>query len=433
MLHRLKNILNTSPLLKVTTYNSLSVVVKMSTGLAVSKLTAYFLGTQGIAFIGNLRNFLNIIHNFSTGGLERAVVKYASETQSSGSQRKVFISSLLGIGIGVCSAVMLLVFFLAKHINVLLFNENDYTAVIRWLAIILPLHVLHVYVLAMLTAFEKFKQIVHIQLISHVLNLLLFSILVYFFAIEGALFTLVILPSAMLFFSLYYFRSYFSIFFLFSWAAIEKQQLANFGQYALMTLVSSISFPIAYIAIRNLLIAEVTTEAAGLWEATNRISMYYLMFVLSILNLFILPKLIKASTQAQFRAIVLHFYKQVIPLFVIGLALVYWLRVHLLRLIFTEEFIPAESLFLYQMAGDFFRVISLVMVYQFHAKQKTLAFIATDLFLVLSLYFCSRWWIFQWGVQGAVFGHFIAYVAYFLVIITYFRKVFLYPLFKRSK
>ena len=81
MIKRLKNIILASPLLKVTSFNSLSVLIKMITGLGVSKLTAYFLGPQGVALMGNFRNFLNIAHNFSAGGLERAVVKYAAETE----------------------------------------------------------------------------------------------------------------------------------------------------------------------------------------------------------------------------------------------------------------------------------------------------------------------------------------------------------------
>jgi PST family polysaccharide transporter len=142
--------------------------------------------------------------------------------------------------------------------------------------------------------------------------------------------------------------------------------------------------------------------------------------------------LVKAKDNAAFKAIVFSFYKQIIPLYAIGLVLVFFIKKQLLLLVYTAEFLPAENLFLYQILGDFFRIITLVMVYQFHAKRMTFSFILTDLFLALSLYICSTWYIDKIGLEGAVFGHFITYVAYFVVILMYFRKVFVYPLFRKT-
>ncbi len=432
MIKRLKNIILASPLLKVTSFNSLSVFIKMITGLGVSKLTAYFLGPQGVALMGNFRNFLNIAHNFSAGGLERAVVKYAAETENLKEQQKAFISSLLGIGLMVCLGVGLLIFGLSSQINQILFNEKDFTVIIQFLAIILPLHVLHVYVLAMMKAFEEFNKIIRVHIIGHVLNLIVFSLLVYQFNLKGALYTLIIIPSALVFFSLLYFKAYWSLFNLFSWKNIKKKVLKNFGHYALMALISSISFPLVFLGIRNLLIADLSEADAGYWEAVNRISSYYLMFVLSILNLFILPKLVKAKNNTDFKNIVFNFYKQLMPIYILGLTLVYFIREELLLFVFTEEFLPAQNLFLFQILGDFFRIITLVMVYQFHAKRMTISFILTDLFLAVAILGCSYFMIKEIGLEGAVLGHFIAYVAYFLVILFYFRKTFIYPLFRKA-
>ena len=82
MLKRLKSVVQQSTLLKVSSFNGLSVVIKMITGLGVSKLTAIYLGPQGIAILGNLRNVLEIFHKFSSGGLANAVVKYSAEHKS---------------------------------------------------------------------------------------------------------------------------------------------------------------------------------------------------------------------------------------------------------------------------------------------------------------------------------------------------------------
>jgi PST family polysaccharide transporter len=170
------------------------------------------------------------------------------------------------------------------------------------------------------------------------------------------------------------------------------------------------------------LINNIGEVGAGYWESTIRISNYYLLFVLSLLNLYILPKLAEAQTKLQFREIILSFYKQILPFFILGLVLVYLLRDWIVRLIFSEEFLPATDLFFWQMLGDFFRVLALVMVYQFHAKKMMWHYILTDLFLALGLYFSALFLIPKVGLEGVVIGHALTYFLYFILILTVFRK-----------
>ncbi|MCH8533936.1 MAG: O-antigen translocase [Flavobacteriaceae bacterium] len=431
MRKRLKKIINHSPLLKVTSLNSVSVFIKMITGFIVNKLTAKFLGPEGMALIGNLRNFLNISHNFSVAGLEKATVKYAAESIANQEKQRTFISTLLGIGFVVCLIIGLLIFSFAEVINNQLFYKNNFTHIIQVLAFILPLHTLNVYLVAILKAYEEFTVVIKIHIIGHLLNLTLFSFLVYFYSLEGALYTLIILPSILVFASLYYFKAYWSIFKLFSFHKLDSKLTKNFGHYALMTLVSSISFPLMYLGVRNGIISELSKEAAGHWEAMNRFSVYYLMFGQNVISLYILPKLIKANSSAQFRAIVWKFYKEVIPFYLVGMICIYLFREPLILLVYTDDFLPTSDLFLYQILGDFLRLLALVISYQFHAKRMTLAFITTDLLLALCLFFFSIIFLKTIGFQGVAFGHFIAYLVYFMVILIYFRKTFIVPLVQK--
>ncbi len=57
-----------------------------------------------------------------------------------------------------------------------------------------------------------------------------------------------------------------------------------------MAIVSGFALPFVMIAIRNYIIKVEGMEAAGYWEAMNRISVYYLMFVNSIMTLYFLPR-----------------------------------------------------------------------------------------------------------------------------------------------
>ncbi|SDG57578.1 O-antigen translocase [Psychroflexus sediminis] len=422
VLKRLKTAIQQSVLLKVTSFNSFSVLIKMMTGLGVSKLTALLLGPQGLALIGNMRDALELFHKFSSGGLANAVVKYSAENKSNPKAFSSFLSTLVWSGIIACSLVMAMIFLFSEFINAFIFGSRDFVFIIRVMAFVLPLHVMNIYLMSILKGFSEFSKVIKINIASHILNLLLFALLVFAVDLKGAILSVVLVPSAMLFFTLYHVRNYFGRLNSFSWSEFSSPMLKNLGQFAFMTLISSVSFPLVFLGIRNFLINTLGEAEAGYWEAILRISNYYLLFVLSLLNLYILPKLAEAQTKSEFREIIFSFYKQILPLFALGLIVVYLLRDLIVRLIFSEEFLPAADLFLWQMFGDFFRILALVMVYQFHAKKMMWHYILTDLFLALGLYFSALYFIPRVGLEGVVIGHALTYVVYFLIILSLFSR-----------
>ena len=422
MLKRLKTIVQESPLLKVGSFNSLSVLIKMIAGLGVSKLTALYLGPQGIALLGNLRNSLDIFLKFSSGGLDNAVVKYTADYQSNPKMLQQFLSTLIWLGLGSCILSIAVIFICSETINDAIFGDRNYVSIIRILAILLPLHVVNIYFISILKGIGEFHKVIRINIASHVLNLIVFALLLIYIDLEGALLAIIIVPSAMLFVTLYHCQSYVGDLKTFSITSFSKPVLKNLGQFAFMTLISSITFPLVFIGLRNYIIQSIGEEEAGYWESMLRISSYYLMFVLSLLNLYILPKLAEAKTKAQFRVVVWSFYKQILPFYVSGLLVVYLLRDWIVKLVFSEEFLPAADLFFWQILGDFFRILALVMVYQFHAKKMVWHYILTDLFLALCLYFSALYFIPKVGLEGVVIGHAFTYISYFFLILFLFRK-----------
>lgn len=422
MLKRLKSVVQQSTLLKVSSFNGLSVVIKMITGLGVSKLTAIYLGPQGIAILGNLRNVLEIFHKFSSGGLANAVIKYSAEHKSDPEAFSSFLSTLIWSGLVMCVFTMAVILVFSEFINTLIFGSRNFVSVIRLLAFVLPLHVINLYLISILQGFNAFSKVIKINIASHFLNIIAFALLVYWLNLEGALFTIVIVPSAMLIFTLYYVQSWFGAITSFRWSRFSTPVLKNLGQYAFMTLISSLTFPLVFLGIRNLLIDSLGESNAGFWESTVRISSYYLLFILSLLNLFILPKMAEAQKSSEFRAIVFNFYKEILPFFVVGLILVYILRDWIVTLIFSKDFLPAADLFFWQIIGDFFRVLAMVMVYQFHAKKMLWHYIITDLFLALSLFLSAIYLVPKIGLEGVVLGHALTYILYFLIILFIFRK-----------
>jgi len=426
MLKSLKKLVAQSPLLQVTSFNSLSISIKLVSSLVVAKLSAILLGTQGVALIGNMRNALSIFHNFASGGLDKAVVKYTSDTHLKPAAYQVFISTLFWVFVGLSIIVFTVVFVFSKSLSTLVFNDVTYAFVFKWTALLLPIYALNVYILNILKGLSQFKHVIRIHIFSHLLNLIVFTLLIYTYDLSGALMAVVVVPSASLVFS-FVLASRYLDFSTVNFKVFSILQLKNFGQYAFMTLISAVTFPMVYLGIRQYLTTHIDIDAAGYWEANFRLSTFYLVFMQSLLNLYILPKLVEAKTQKGFQSTVLEFYKQIIPLFAVGLLLVFLLKKYIILLVFSEEFLPVKSLLGWQIIADFFRILALVMAYQFHAKKMLWHYVITDLLLALGLYFSAVFFVDIYNLKGVVIGHAITYILYFVMIALLFRKPILNP------
>lgn len=423
MLRHIKKMISQSPILKVTGFNSIGILVKILSSFIVSKLTAIFLGTNGLALIGNLRNALSILQNISTFGLSKAVVKYSSEYKNDNTAYKTFISTLFWLLAGVSLIVLVLVFAFSKNLSIYVFEDQKYQFVFRWMSVLLPLYALNTFLIAILQGFEKFKKVININIIIHLFNVALFSFLIYRFYLEGALMAVVIVPSASLLITLLLANQEFNLLNNFDLKILSKTQLKFFGEYAFMSLISAVTFPLVYLSIRQTISDHIDIDAAGYWEACFRLSTFYLLFIQSLLSLYILPKLVQAKTKEQFRAIILSFYKQVLPIFAFGLLLIFISRDYLILLVFSEEFLPVSSILGWQIAGDFFRVMALVLSYQFHAKKMVWHYVLTDLFLAIGLYISAYFGLKYFKLQGVVMGHAVTYIIYFILILFIFRHL----------
>ena len=73
-------------LIKVFSLTALSTSVKMVTALITTKVVAIIVGPSGVALLGQLTNFVTIILNLASGGINNAITKYIAEYKESDSK-----------------------------------------------------------------------------------------------------------------------------------------------------------------------------------------------------------------------------------------------------------------------------------------------------------------------------------------------------------
>lgn len=374
-----------------------------------------------MALIGNMRSFLKSMQSIGSLGIYNGVVKYISDFKNDAVKLSKTLSTAYYLGFLSTVLISLLTYYNAELINNFLFSDQyDFIYVIKIMALALPFYSLNLFSFSIMNGFAKYSFLMIINIIGQIMGLSVTLLLIWQNNIDGALISVVISPSLMFLITLVGILNRKNFTSMIKVTSIDVAWLKKFSPYALMAVVSGIAFPFVIIAIRNHIISVEGLKEAGFWEAMNRISSYYLMFVNSIMALYFLPRFAEIENKQEFRDEIFDFYKTIIPVFALGLLVIYLLRPFIVTLLLTDEFIPVEDLFGWQILGDFVKVLSVVIAYQFIAKKMFWHFIITEMFLLLMTYFTSIYLIDIYGVKGANMAHFVSYVLYYIVILIIF-------------
>lgn len=409
------------PLFKITSLNSVHILLKLIFGFITSKALALFVGANGMAYVGNFRAFLNVLENFSLLGIQNAVVKYVSEFQHDKLKLKSVLATF-GILLLVSSMfISLILIFGANFLSKQLFNHSElYGFLFYVLAILFPLYVFSTFCISVVNGFQEYKNVIYIQIISSGIALIFSIFFIYYYSTIGALVSLIFAPIFVFFVSLFYLKKHIRFRNVLSIDFFDFKILKNLSEYVLMALVSGVIGSFVLLEIRTDIVSITGLQNAGIYEGLQRISFYYLLFVSSIMAIYFYPKL--AETNSNSKEIVLHYLKTIIPLFTIGLVIIYFLRKLIIQVLFSSEFESMESLFLWQLIGDVLKATSLIFGTLLIAKKQTKVFIITEIISLCIMYFSSNLMLHSIGINGIVQAYAFTYLIYLVVLVIYFRK-----------
>lgn len=384
---------------------------------------AVFVGPSGLALVGNFRNFITSIETISTLGLQNGVVKYVVDAKDDPpALQKVLATVFISLSamVVLLSAGLLL---FAHFWSVWLFGPaSEFHIVFIALALALPWYAASILLVSVLNGLGQFQQVIRVNLWGNFLGLLISLVLVWQLHTQGALLSLVIPPALLFVVVCYYLNQKIHFSDLLSWQAFDRQLLWQLSSYSLMALVATVLGPLVYVQVRNIVIGQLGLVQAGYWEAMTRISSYYFLFIATLLSVYFLPKLSQAKTNKATQQVFFSYYKLVLPLFVLGLFILYLGRNFWVPLLFSKAFSPVTDLFLWQMVGDVFKAASLILGYQFFAKKMTVSFILCELASLGAFYVCTLICLPRFQLQGVVMAQAMAYVGYFFLLVWVFRK-----------
>ncbi|WP_166967619.1 O-antigen translocase [Yeosuana marina] len=433
-MRKLIDYINKNVLVRVASLQTASVLTRIIAGVLTSKAIAIFIGVEGLALIGNLRNFVSSVQTVSILGFYNGTVRYVAEFKDNAIKLSRVLSTVFYFGFIATILVSFTCYLNAESINNLIFpSYNNYAYVIKIFALVLPFYALNMFSFSIMNGYSNYKMLIIINIIGQILGVSITLLLIYQNKIDGALISIAIAESLICLITLVGIINRRSLVPLIKVKSVSFSFFKKMSSYSLMALFSAVILPLIVLAIRSHIIDTIGYKDAGFWEAMLRISKYYLMLVSSLMAFYILPRFSEIEDVKEFRKEVFSFYKTVMPMFALGLILIYFLKSYIVTAIFSDEFGPVGELFMWQLLGDFLKVLSIVIAYQFLAKKMFWHYLITEAFLVIILYLTSIYFIDLYGVKGAVIGHFVSYLMYYALILTIFgTSLFKVDTFKKA-
>jgi len=141
------------------------------------------------------------------------------------------------------------------------------------------------------------------------------------------------------------------------------------------------------------------------------------------LGTYYLPKLSSLKEEGEIRDEVFKSFKIIMPLVILGCTIIYFFRFLIISILFTKNFAAMETLFFWQLLGDFFKISSWILGYIMIAKSMTKFFLITEIFFS-TIYVLLGWFFLKYfGIQGVTMAFALNYLLCLLYMIYVFRKL----------
>lgn len=420
---KIPDFIKSNLLLKVTSVNSFVIGVRLVISFFIQRLLADVVGETGIHKIGQLRSLTQILSSFGSLGIFNGVVKYTAEFKEEKEKlRQLFSTTAVFTLLGTIVSGFVL-FIGAGYWSEKLFSSEEYSYIIKLTAIIIPFISIQRVFNGVINGLSDYKKFGKIELISYIISAALTVVFLIRYNIDGALVAIALTPVIQVSIMLVMFLKVLKKIIPFNEITLSTPFAKNLLAFTLMSFVSTVLLQYAIIDIRSMITNTISEEDSGIWTALSFISSNYMVFIGGILTLYVIPKFAGIYTQKEFTKELLNIYKTLLPLFGIGMLLIYFGRQLFIDYIYVG-FDAMNPLFKWQLLGDFVRLASIILAHQFLAKKMVRNFIFSEILSIALFYGFTYYLTPIYGVEGVVMAHLGSYIIYFLVVLFLVYRYF---------
>lgn len=402
-------------LIKTSVLSAIATIIQVISGFIVTKVIAVYVGPAGLAIIGQLQNFINLVLLASGDFFKTAITKYTAQFQDDEIKKHEIWSTAIKIAGVLYIVVFVSLFFFSNEISAYLLTSSQYGYVLKILAFSIPFFVLNGLLLAILNGQRQIKQYITLSISLSIVSLVLVAILSIFYALEGALVAYVINQSVVLLVTLFYLRKE-------SWLKLKSfsyklkqenvKKILGFGAISFTAVIASNS---SMLYIRDYISTTVSLESAGHWQAIWILSTVSLSLITTSLVTYLLPTLSSIKEKHLMSSELKKALYLILPIASAISLSMYLLRDFIIEMLYTKEFLPMGELFLWQMIGNVIKACASLFSFVFSSKAMVKYIVVMESTLALLMMVLSVYFIDIYGLVGVTYAYAINTLLYLLI------------------
>lgn len=404
-------------------------------GLLTIKIVATYGGAAQLGYFAQWQAFLILSATITSSVAGTGLVKYIAENFKKSLKKSIaYLQSGLVLSLLFCFILSLISILFWESISIFIGLDNSQSIFAFGVPVFIVLYALNTIMQSYENAIGNVGRLTFYVFISNFISFILILIGALFFDSEEIFILFFLGPAATFIFLIVFYLASLkrldkdtNYFFSISnfYKSSESKNLIKFSFMPIISLLSSMGL---FIIIRNEIGAYLDWESVGLWSGLKKISDSFISMIAILMTTYYVPALAKTKDKIQTNHEVIYLAKRIIPLSFIILSTIYFLRHMIILLIFSEEFIQIEALFLWQFLGDFFKVCAFVFSYVFLAKAMVWLVVILEICFVILFWIIFKPMMVSYGLLGIAFTHIIVYACYFIICMLIY-----YLLYTKSK
>jgi PST family polysaccharide transporter len=415
-------------LLKAGLISSVNIGTKMLGGIVVNKLLAIYIGPSGYVIFGQFQSLVSALTTLGGAGIGSGITKYTAEYKNdSNRQQQIWSVSIFIVAISTVLSIIFL-FLMGISEKFIILKNEDFKLIILLLVVSMPFYSINMVLLSILNGKKDVRAYSISSIWANIISAIAIGASTWLWSLNGALASAVMsqVIICMITIKICSVKNWFQVEFLLP--RFEPKIARSLFHFTAMVGVTAILSPITLIIIRSHLIEVFGLNAAGCWEGINRLSNMYLMFLITPLSIYFLPKISELNNNNDLKKEIIHTYKILVPISILMSLAIYLSKDIIIRLIFTNEFEEMSRLFLWQMVGDIFKISAWILSFYLVAKKMTVIFITTELIfnfnLILLTYVFSSMYDFEGTTMAYATNNIIAFSMLFIIVIRRLNRNF---------
>ena len=377
------------------------------------KLLAVSFGPAGVGQAGNFRQLVTVLGVLAGAGIFNGVTKYVAQYHDDKAQLRTVVGTSSAMVLGFSTMLAVVFLLAAAPISQGLFGHTHYQGLVRLVALVQMGIAWANLLLALMKGFRDAAGNALALILGSIIGVIAYYFCYRLGGYEGALLGLALVPALVVIPAAFMLMRRGNVPLNYLKPQWDKMLAGQLGKFTLMALITSVTLPVAYVMMRNLLAAHYSWDEVGIWQGVSSISDAYLQFITASFSVYLLPTLSRLTSRQDITREIFRSLRFVLPAVAIASFTVWLLRDFAIWLLFSAKFTAMRDLFAWQLVGDVLKVGAYVFGYLVIAKASLRLYILAEIGQFALLTAFSHWLIPTHGALGAAQAYMATYIVYF--------------------